>query len=306
MNSTKFEWAIIGAGPAGILALGKLLDSGVHPKTILWLDPAFEVGDLGLLWSNVSSNTTVKLFLAFLYGCASFQYKQTSKDFAINHLNPEETCELKHIVEPLQWITEQLMTKAECQLTMVNQLTLNNRMWHLSTNKETFLAKKVILAIGAEPMVLDKTKPYIPLSTALNPKALAREIHLSETIGVFGSSHSAILILEQLVNLGVKKIINFYRSPCCYAFQYDGQIIFDNTGLKGKAAEWAHQYIDGILPQQLERHMSNPEHIDKFLPQCQKVIYAVGFQLRNTLIVEHYDYHQYNPFLGIIAPGYLV
>ena len=50
-----FKWAIIGAGPAGIAAIGKLLDIGTAPKDILWVDPAFNVGDLGDKWAPVSS-----------------------------------------------------------------------------------------------------------------------------------------------------------------------------------------------------------------------------------------------------------
>lgn len=59
MKEKTFQWAIVGAGPAGIAAIGKLLDYGITPADILWLDPAFKVGDLGQLWQNVSSNTIV-------------------------------------------------------------------------------------------------------------------------------------------------------------------------------------------------------------------------------------------------------
>lgn len=48
MHNNKFQWAVIGAGPAGIAAVGKLLDHGVLPEDILWFDPHFKVGDLGL------------------------------------------------------------------------------------------------------------------------------------------------------------------------------------------------------------------------------------------------------------------
>lgn len=59
----NFQWGVIGSGPAGIAAVGELLDRGVSGKDILWLDPKFEVGDLGALWGPVSSNTSVDLFL---------------------------------------------------------------------------------------------------------------------------------------------------------------------------------------------------------------------------------------------------
>ena len=55
------EYAVIGGGPAGILALGKILDK-IGPKKfydeVVWYDPKFKVGMFGEKWYNVPSNTT--------------------------------------------------------------------------------------------------------------------------------------------------------------------------------------------------------------------------------------------------------
>ena len=61
-----YAWTVIGAGPAGIAAVGKLLDHGIAPEEIAWLDPAFSAGDLGAKWRSVSSNTQVGFFLSYL------------------------------------------------------------------------------------------------------------------------------------------------------------------------------------------------------------------------------------------------
>ena len=61
------KWTVIGAGPSGILAVAKLIDNGIEPKLITWIDPKFEVGYLGSKWHEVPSNTRVKLFVDFLY-----------------------------------------------------------------------------------------------------------------------------------------------------------------------------------------------------------------------------------------------
>lgn len=37
----SYEWTVIGAGPAGIAAVGRLLDHGVAAERIAWVDPAF-------------------------------------------------------------------------------------------------------------------------------------------------------------------------------------------------------------------------------------------------------------------------
>ncbi|HYB80896.1 MAG TPA: pyridine nucleotide-disulfide oxidoreductase, partial [Mycobacterium sp.] len=69
-----FAWTVIGAGPAGIAAVGKLLDQGIAPKSIAWIDPAFGAGDLGEKWRSVSSNTQVGLFLSYLDGSSAFRF----------------------------------------------------------------------------------------------------------------------------------------------------------------------------------------------------------------------------------------
>ena len=42
-----YAWTVIGAGPAGIAAVGKLLDHGIAGEDIAWIDPAFAAGDIG-------------------------------------------------------------------------------------------------------------------------------------------------------------------------------------------------------------------------------------------------------------------
>ena len=95
MSSNKTnQWTVVGAGPAGIAAVGKLLDSGVLPSSIAWVDPAFKVGDLGQKWRKVLSNTKVSLFLKYLRHCESFQYEKAG-DFNLNHLDENSTCLLE-------------------------------------------------------------------------------------------------------------------------------------------------------------------------------------------------------------------
>ncbi len=304
MNQKVFQWAIIGAGPAGIAAVGKLLDSGISPRKILWIDPQFNVGDLGKLWHNVSSNTTVKLFTQFLQAAHSFSYQQAPTDFQLNHLSPQDTCLLNYIVEPLQWISDQLCKTINTEKTMIHHMALSKRVWSLHSDSDTYYAQNVILATGAEPENL----PYpsietIPFDVAIDKIRLSEVVNANETYAVFGSSHSAIIIINYLVDIGVKKIINFYRSPCRYAIDMGEWILFDNTGLKGHTARWARQHIDGMLPDNLVRYISSESNIAHFLPECNKAIYAVGFKRRNTITIGGYEQNHYNPHVGIIGPG---
>lgn len=101
-KSEILDWVVIGAGPAGIAAIGSLLDYNVPQDHIGWLDLAFEVGDLGSKWQNVPSNTKAGLFLKFLHGRQAFKYLKKEHLFPIDRLNPNEHCLLKEVVTPLQ------------------------------------------------------------------------------------------------------------------------------------------------------------------------------------------------------------
>lgn len=303
-NKKPFQWAVVGAGPAGIAAVGKLLDHGILAKEILWLDPHFKVGDLGQLWPNVSSNTTVRRFLDFLQAAKSFSYNQAPIDFELNHLHPDNTCTLNQIVEPLQWVSEKLIQKVVTKQTIIHSMALAERTWSLVSDSQTFKAKNVILATGAVPSSLNYPGvEVVPFEIAIDKEKLRSFVDPHDTYAVFGSSHSAIIIVRYLVDLGVKKIINFYRSPCRYAIEMGDWILFDNTGLKGQTAAWARENIDGILPANLVRYNTSEHNIARFLPECDKVVYAVGFERRNNIVIGDYEHARYNPYVGIIGPG---
>ncbi|KTD41473.1 FAD-dependent oxidoreductase [Legionella parisiensis] len=304
MHKKMYQWAVVGAGPSGIAAVGKLLDNGILPEDILWFDPHFKVGDFGLYWRNVSSNTKVKYFKDFLSAVHSFHYQEAPVDFQLNHLPLDETCTLNYMAEPLQWITENFLQRVHAVKKTIHKMFLSKRLWSLSSDSQTYHAKNVILATGALPSTLNYPGVnVIPFDTAIDKEKLSAVIQRDKTYGVFGSSHSAIIILKYLVELDVKKVINFYRSPCCYAVEMEDWILFDNTGLKGQSAAWAREHIDGVMPSNLVRYNVSEPNIARFLPECNHVIYAVGFEQRKNIIIGDYEHVRYNPYVGIIGPG---
>lgn len=299
-----FQWAVVGAGPAGIASVGKLLDHGITPSDILWIDPSFTVGDLGKYWFNVSSNTKVKLFTNFLQEAKAFTYQNAPVDFKLNHLPPNDTCLLGDMVEPLQWVSQHLQTLVCAQKTQVRSMALSNRQWALQCDETIYHAKQVILATGAVPTSLNLPNiESIPFDIAIDKTRLGQIINPDETYAVFGSSHSAIMIVQSLISLNVKKVINFYRSPCRYAVDMGDWILFDNTGLKGKTASWAREHIDGVWPKNLVRYTSCESNLAHYLPECDKAIYAVGFAQRSSIAISDYNHNDYNPHVGIIGPG---
>jgi hypothetical protein len=301
MKKNDFEWVVIGAGPAGIASIGKLLDHGIDPRSIAWIDPYFFVGDLGKKFHQVPSNTKVGLFLQFLKNCKSFK---DGENFNINELNPEENCTLQYIVEPLQWITNHLKREVVSITDLAIGLNLLDGKWSVKLKSgKTIRSKKTILAIGSEPKELSyPISQVIPIETALHPEKLTQAIHAQDTIAVFGSSHTAFLVLANLHKLGINTI-NFYRSPHRYAIYLKEWILFDDTGLKGFTADWAKKYIDGKWPNCLKRVLIVHPTFAESLSLCTKVIYATGFERRRIPVLEQFGEISYDNKTGIIAPN---
>ena len=311
LSISSFMWTVIGAGPAGIAAVGQLLDKNIPPNEILWIDPDFSVGDFGSKWCKVSSNTSVKLFKRFYNHCNSFDYPSVAHHFKITQLDDSETCLLEYAAEPLRWITDSFRQKIHTICNIVDNIELKHHYWHItfknfsdSIPTESIRSKNIILAIGSEQKHLDYDNlSHIPLTTALDPDQLRLNCHPNDTIAVFGSSHSAIIILQSLIEqTNVQRIINFYQNPLRYAIYFDDWILFDDSGLKGATANWARKYLHGEIPHQLIRLISTPELIKEFLPQCTKAIYSIGFNRRNIKVngITSFNYNAHN---GIIAPG---
>jgi hypothetical protein len=302
-NKENFEWCVIGAGPAGIAAVGKLLDHDIPAQKILWIDDKFKVGNLGTKWSDISSNTTVQLFLDFLNECRAFKFDERIQHFQIEKIDPHCTCKLINIIAPLQWISNHLSQQVATHEGMVGSLAVNNRCWEITVDKHKFKATNVILAIGAEPDRLHhKNIKEIVLEDALNYSQLIQCCDNVDSVAVFGSSHSATIIIRYLVELGLSRIVNFYRSPLKFALPMADWTLFDNTGLKGTTADWARENILGKMPENLYRYQATKQNIGTYLDRCDRVIYAIGFHPRVIKVAGMAEF-QHNVHNGIIAPG---
>lgn len=283
--------------------MGRLLDQGIEAGKIAWIDPAFAAGDLGQKWRAVSSNTIAETFLSFLNGSSAFRFSQAPA-LPLHKADPNDTCALDLVADPLVWITQHLRERVDVFQTTATSLHMENRQWRIHAGQQEVVSDNVILAVGAVPKKL--TYPgldEIPVEVALDPDRLAEQSLDGATVAVFGSSHSSMIVLPNLLSHPVKRVINFYQSPLKYAVYLDDWILFDDTGLKGRAATWARENIDGKYPDRLDRcWVSSPEFDDK-LALCDRVVYTVGFERRKLPETPQWGQLDYNRRNGILAPG---
>ena len=301
-----FQWSVVGAGPAGMASVGLLIDNGVNPADILWVDPDFSVGDFGNKWSDVSSNTSVALFLRFLNDIKAFDFAKKRQKFKIESYDKDGFTKLKDVTKPLQFATANIMDKVATVHDHINNASIVNGSWELIGKYEKYHAKKVILATGSTAISLnlhnEKNTQEIDLDIALSPTKLKLFLKIDDKVAVFGSSHSAMIIVRSLVECGVSNICNFYREPLKYAIKMNGWTLYDNTGLKGETAKWVRNNISQNLDSRINRFLSTSENISNNIDEYDKVIYATGFKQR-TPIIQDINLSRYDPSNGIIAPG---
>ena len=112
-----------------------------------------------------------------------------------------------------------------------------------------------------------------------------------------------MIVLPHLLRHPVAKVVNFYRSPLKYAVYLDDWIFYDDSGLKGRAADWARENIDGVLPDRLERCLVDGPDFDERLAECDLAVYTVGLERRTLPETRQWGQLDYNADNGILAPG---
>lgn len=162
---------------------------------------------------------------------------------------------------------------------------------------------RLVLCTGSRPIptplaVPNSIKPDLKnmdLDVALTPSALAKTLDpaVPATIAVVGASHSAILVLMNLCNLATTshpriRIKWFTRhNSLRYAKFMDGWILYDNTGLKGQAAQWARDNLEETSAPSPVRSIitklwTPPGEEDAVyqaeLPACTHIVQAIGYQ----------------------------
>jgi hypothetical protein len=189
---------------------------------------------MGEYYRNVPANTPSGDLLDAMYLCKSFDFercqsiRRTRGEIVLSDLNKNDCHDLKYLVDALDDAT--LVLQQKCS-EVVNGVAVGleqtrSNKWqgilldNLSENKLTKSFDAVIYCPGSVPrspqmnfvdckvygmdMMVDPL--YVRSHFGTNPS------HRYQTWGVVGSSHSAILIIKNLIECEVENIVNIYRS----------------------------------------------------------------------------------------------
>ena len=278
--------------PAGITAVA-VLASQVKPETIIWIDPEFNVGRMGKYYRHVPGNLQTWRLITYAKNCPLFnKFYSQSRELLFTY-NPQAFQPLEIMVDPLLDFTHYIRSKVFSSKTTITAINKSENYWRLTSDDNSiFFVKKIILAVGSHPKKLNYNICEIPLDIALDKESLAQQINPEDTIAVVGGMHSAFLVLKYLSELPVKKIINFYASDYYYGMP-------GTAGLEGITAWWAQNILEKDSPDNLVRVLNIQENRDKLLPDCTKIIYAIGYERNAILLNDSYEL-LFNANTGII------
>jgi len=278
-----FEYAIVGGGISGIISISVIYSQYPTAK-ILWIDSdSFSGGDLRK-YPEVPANTPINKLIEFIgaiYNLLGINstFTDECEILGVNNFKlyclSEELRKISAIIHDIKSIS--------IETGYIKSIDYRNAVWNLES-KKTYVSKKVVLAIGGVPKKLNYNIPEIPINVALNPKKL-RELYLKgKKITVFGNSHSGILILKNLTDLGIENVQNIIKSPIKIPYLNNkGEAIYQESGIRGIGLNWA---LQNLVPKNKTNIQINT-YTENLIINSDYVIYSVGLKPRHMKITNY-------------------
>jgi hypothetical protein len=269
---------VIGAGPAGILSVCKLIDKGNEPEKMAWIDPEFCVGRFGKYYQDIRMASANDYNI--LYFTTSTYLRSVIDDFVCNcNENRSYAPYIGEVVVALQRVTDHLLCNTEITgiQDSATHIIRNDDHWVVCAGNHHIICKRIIMATGFEPkhLVYDYLQE-IPLDYAMTAKSLKPLIEADDKVVVFGNGLSAQLAIKALQELRCNRILRVYPGS--------------------QALSMHHGYMSiGATNAQ----------IDEQLHQHNKVIYAIGYQEQ---VIAHQSKHNitYIQTMGLESISYQV
>lgn len=285
----SYSICIIGAGPAGLIFLAALSPE-IQQKTVI-IDPCFAGGDLMGQWPEVTSNTTVDQILTSLKKLP-FADKVPSK---IDRFQTDDLCPVRMYSALISDLAQESLSIAEQRNGMVTCIERIENEWTIQLNTNAVIrAKKIVIATGMEPTILDLGMNTIPLQHALNPALLSAHCIEGIDIALFGLAHSGTVVLRNLIEKGAF-VTAFYRGTTPFSFASDGSY----DGIKGDADPFARSVLAGKYKDNVNLvSLQDLGAVIRAAKKCKKAVCAVGFTPRS---LGNCFLREYNDVTGEIA-----
>ena len=269
---------IVGFGAAGILLFLRLVEAKIPAEAISIFDPYLDGGDLRRKWSTVKSNTTWRQVRDL------FPHVECKEPWS--SLDLSQPCSLYYLIEFLLYIAKSKLQEADIHTQRVDSIEQDtiSKQWKISTKKQNFVFDFLFLTTGSEPKSLDLPYPSIPLEIALHKDLIKDYVLPGETIALFGSAHSGVLIAENLTCCSAE-VLFFYATSKPFSFDKDGEY----DGLKEDAAEIAQKILKGEYSNIQLVSIQDIGTVLRKSKSITKTIFAIGFESRNTFGIKGYD-----------------
>ena len=276
-----YKYCIIGFGIAGQILLLELIKANVSKKDIIICDETFLGGDLITKYSSVLSNTpwwkTKK---------ALEVYTNELPDYPVDKCTP---------VSDLARACLKTALKASESVEKLTTTVISlEPSWVINHTFGTFKAEKIFLTIGSSEKTLDINIPKIPLNIALDKNLLSSCIDSQDIITVFGTSHSGVIVLDNLNKLSTPTTA-VYKGESPFVFEADTY-----GGLKEASEIHAKAILNGDYVNTNLLPIYDSLKLYKTLIKTTKLICATGLEARSPFGKK---YLEYNPDTAEINAG---
>lgn len=292
---------IIGAGVSGILLSLLLHQAGISTNDVCLIDPHFDGGALQRDWPNVISNTTWNATIDAIRRCIpSLDIPAWAKQ-----LPPDQPTPLRVIAKLIRELFAPLNFKTI--RGHVHQVSWNSEKstWSCAVQSGNGITEinctKLLFAQGSIPKQYDMPIQSIPLDIALDLNRLQAYLDPKlEHVVVFGTNHSGTLVLKNLVDCAVKRVVGVYKGTVPFIWARDGEY----DGLKLEGAAIADSVVQGKYPTISLVSYNNVSEIVKETRQATWVVYAAGFMTDTAIrvVVDGVEtaFTEYDPNTGVL------
>lgn len=268
---------IIGAGVSGILLILLLAETSIPLDSIYIIDPHFDGGDLVRKWSSVMSNTPWSVtLLSIKTHLPSLQIPKWANELPLDAPTPVAT-----IGKLLRECAQPILRRVNVIQDYVTSASMSTAtsMWkvNLKSGKDIF-TKAICLTVGGEAKGLDTSIPSIPLEVALDSSRLKKYIEPHHKVLVFGTRHSGVCVLKNLVDCSANSILGIYKTSSNKPFIYARNGEYD--GIKLDASIIADEIMANKYPSIRLLHITDVSAILRESRSADWVIYAIGFEPR--------------------------